>query len=267
MLNTLLASNGPRSLYFGFVLDAGRIPFDRLRAMQVFSLFATAPASFSPRVWLAIALGGAAALMATFFLLAEEVVLDGRGWLDRATSVEVREYATSDRTEAVRAITELGSSWFAAIVCGGILLWLLWQRRFSTAIAIGGIFFIAKLLETGLKMTFERARPTVVPHLQDAGGYSFPSGHTMTAVITYGLLAAVLVGQLSGRARYVPPVIAGLLIVLVGFSRVYLGVHYLTDVLAGTLVAGACLILAIAALTLLDRPNPSNRSAAEVDIP
>jgi len=75
-------------------------------------------------------------------------------------------------------------------------------------------------------------------------------------VITYGLLAAILVGQLRGRARYVPPVVAALIIVAVGFSRVYLGVHYLTDVLAGTLVAGACLILAIAALYLIEPPRP-----------
>lgn len=221
---------------------------------------------FSPRAWLALAFGGVLALFALFGVLAEEVVLDGRGWLDRAASIELREYATSDRTEAVRAITQLGSSWFAAIVCGSILLWLLWQRRFSTAIAIGGVFLIAKLLETGLKLTFERARPTVVPHLQDASGYSFPSGHTMTAVITYGLLAAVLVGQLSGRARWIPPIIAGLLVVLVGFSRVYLGVHYLTDVLAGTLVAGACLLLAIAAFYLLDRqpaPRPNRSSPSK----
>jgi membrane-associated phospholipid phosphatase len=214
----------------------------------------------SLQTWLALALSGVLALFALFAILAEQVVLDGRNWLDRTISMELRQFATSDRTEAVRAVTELGSSWFAAIVCGGILLWLVWQRRFNTAVAIGGIFFVAKLLETGLKLTFERARPSVVPHLQDAGGYSFPSGHTMTAVITYGLLAAVLVSQLGGRARYVPPVIAAIIILAVGFSRVYLGVHYLTDVLAGTLVAGACLILAIVALHLPDpRETPSER--------
>jgi membrane-associated phospholipid phosphatase len=212
----------------------------------------------SLQTWLALALSGVLALFALFAILAEQVVLDGRNWLDRTISMELRQFATSDRTEAVRAVTELGSSWFAAIVCGGILLWLVWQRRFNTAVAIGGIFFVAKLLETGLKLTFERARPSVVPHLQDAGGYSFPSGHTMTAVITYGLLAAVLVSQLGGRARYVPPVIAAVIVLAVGFSRIYLGVHYLTDVLAGTLVAGACLILAIVALHLPDpREMPS----------
>ncbi|MEZ4532998.1 MAG: phosphatase PAP2 family protein [Thermomicrobiales bacterium] len=207
----------------------------------------------------ALALAGVIGLFSLFALLAEEVVMDRRYWLDRTTSLELRQFATSDRTEAVRAITELGASWCAAIVCGSILLWLVWHRRFSTAVAIGGIFVLAKALETGLKLTFERARPSVVPHLQDAGGYSFPSGHTMTAVITYGLLAAVLVSQLRGRARYVPPVMAALIVAAVGFSRVYLGVHYLTDVLAGTLVAGACLILAITALHTLDRqPVPAN---------
>lgn len=218
--------------------------------------------NLSLRGWLLLAFGGVLALFSLFGLLAEEVVMDGRYWLDRTTSLEIRQYATSDRTEAVRAITELGASWFAALVCGGILLWLCWQRRWSTAIAIGAIFGVAKVLETGLKLTFERARPSVVPHLQDAGGYSFPSGHTMTAVITYGLLAAVLVSQLRGRARYVPPVIAAFIIAAVGFSRIYLGVHYLTDVLAGTLVAGACLILAIAALHLLDRPEEPVRETA-----
>jgi undecaprenyl-diphosphatase len=212
----------------------------------------------SLRSWLLMALSGALALFALFGILAEQVVLDGRSWLDRTISMELRQFETSDRTEAVRAVTELGSSWLAAIVCGSMLLWLCWQRRWSTAVAIGGIFLFAKLLESGLKLTFERARPSVVPHLQDAGGYSFPSGHTMTAVITYGLLAAVLVSQFRGRARYVPPVIAAIIIMAVGFSRVYLGVHYLTDVLAGTLVAGACLILAVAAFFLIDaRETPA----------
>lgn len=213
------------------------------------------PLSLSPRALITLAFGCAATLIGLFFVLADEVVLDGRNQLDLTTTLEIRGWATSDRTEAVRAMTELGASWFAALVCGGILLWLLWQRRVSTVVAIGSIFLVAKLLETGLKLAFERSRPTIVPHLQYADGYSFPSGHTMTAVLTYGLLATVLVRQLRGRKRYLPPVLAVLIVAMVGFSRIYLGVHYLTDVLAGTLVAGACLILAIAALFLLDRPT------------
>lgn len=214
--------------------------------------------SVSVRAWVMFALASAAGLLALFFALADEVVFDGRNKLDRVASLEVRGWATPERTETVRAITELGASWFAAFICGSILLWLLWQRRIQTAIAISGIFLIAKLLESGFKLTFERSRPVIVSHLTEADGYSFPSGHTMTAVITYGLLAAILAGHCRGRMRFVPPAAAILLIVAVGFSRVYLGVHYLTDVIAGTLVAGACLILAIAALYLLDQPAPNS---------
>ena len=216
----------------------------------------TSNAHIAPgRAWTVLALASAAVLLGLFFVLAKIVVLDGRDRLDISTTLRVQSWVSPERTEVARAVTMLGASWFAAIVCGSILLWLAWQRRFQTVLALGGVFVLAKLLEAGLKLGFARPRPTIVPHLAEASGYSFPSGHAMTAVVTYSLLAAVLTSQLRGRIRVIPPAVAVLLVVAIGFSRVYLGVHYLTDVIGGVLAAGACSILAIAALFLLDRPG------------
>ncbi len=212
------------------------------------------------RSWIAPALILVAVLLALFFLLARIVVFEGHTDLDRTITLRVHTWVTPDRTTLMRAVTALGASWFAVIVCGGIVLWLLWQRRFRTVVALGGVFLLAKLLEVGFKTFFARPRPTMVPHLVEAGGYSFPSGHAMTAVVTWGLLAAVLTCHLGGRKRALPPVVAAFIIAAVGFSRIYLGVHYLTDVIAGALLAGACLVPAVAAICLLDRPSPISRA-------
>ncbi len=220
---------------------------------------ATPPA----RSWIGPAFAVVAALLALFFLLARLVVFDGRTGLDHTVTLRVHTWVTPDRTTFMRAVTALGASWFAAIICGGVVLWCFWQRRFRTVAALAGVFLFAKLLEVGFKSSFARPRPTIVPHLVDAGGYSFPSGHAITATITWGLLAAVLTCHLRGRLRMAPPVVAAVVIAAVGFSRIYLGVHYLTDVIAGTLLAAACLVPAIAALCLLDCPVPTSPDRRE----
>lgn len=211
--------------------------------------------SFSLRTWLLLALAGVVTLFGLFLILAEEVVLDGRNGLDHAVTLDVHGWVTPQRTELMRFVTTLGSTWCVLVIYAVIVIWLLWQRRFRTVIALVSIFMLAELLNYGLKLAFARPRPSIVPHIDKAGGYSFPSGHMMGATMAWGVLAMLLMERLDGRARFVPPVVAALIIVSVGFSRVYLGVHYLTDVLAGGLVAGACLILARAALCLLDRPT------------
>lgn len=220
-------------------------------------------ASSSNRAWTTRAFVSAGALVALFLVLAKIVVIDGHDRFDRTISLTVQSWATPHRTEIMRLITQLGASWVGVAVCGGIVLWLLWERRYATVLAIGSVFALAKLLEAGCKVAFARPRPSIVPHLTHADGYSFPSGHTITAIIVWGLLAAVLVDRTSGRAQSLPPVAAAVLVALIGFSRIYLGVHYLTDVIGGMLLGGACLALAIAALHHLDRSarNAPGRSS------
>ncbi len=90
------------------------------------------------------------------------------------------------------------------------------------------------LLNEVLKWWFARKRPEIVPHLVSVGSASFPSGHSMLALVTYLTLGALLARFASRRrSRTYCIVVSLLLALLVGLSRVYLGVHYPTDVLAG----------------------------------
>jgi membrane-associated phospholipid phosphatase len=203
--------------------------------------------------YLTAGLGACCLLVFLFSLIAEEIVLDRRDRFDRAVSADINAYANPHITEIVRDVTVLGSTVAGAVLCALMLGWLALRRQWATATVVAIAFLGAKLLESALKSGFERARPDVFPHLAPAGGYSFPSGHTMTAVITYGLLAVVVADHLRGRSRLVPPLLATVIVITVGFSRVYLGVHYLTDVIAGMLVASICLIAAMLALRLCDR--------------
>ncbi len=101
-----------------------------------------------------------------------------------------------------------------------------WLTTFLVSV-FGGI-----LLNWLLKFAFQRERPQLDDPIFSFTGYSFPSGHTMTATVLYGALAALLVSHTERWLhRFLIVLAAGLIILLVGFSRIYLGAHYLTDVI------------------------------------
>lgn len=122
------------------------------------------------------------------------------------------------------------------LVTGGLILARCYGLAFRVAFASG----VGGLVVRGLKHLFERARPLdpVVP----AEGYSFPSGHAFAATVFYGMMLYA-VWRLTDRpwARALAAVVFPTLFVAVGLSRVYLNVHYLTDVVAGWLAGGAWL--------------------------
>jgi undecaprenyl-diphosphatase len=100
-----------------------------------------------------------------------------------------------------------------------------------------------QLVRTAINRTIARPRPPDALHLVNASGYAFPSGHTATATMAYGLLA-VLLAMSFPRGRWIFAAIALVLAVGVGLSRVYLAVHWATDVAGGWLFAVAWLTLA-----------------------
>lgn len=151
--------------------------------------------------------------------------------------------------EMGRDFTALGSVGVLTLMILGTLGYLLLSRHYRTAlftlvVAIGGV-----LLTVFLKSGFNRPRPDLVPHGMEVYSASFPSGHAMMSAIAYLTLAAILTQVVTRwRLKVYLLSVAVFLTVLVGISRVYLGVHWPSDVIAGWAVGGvwasACLLVA-----------------------
>lgn len=136
--------------------------------------------------------------------------------------------------EVGRDVTALGSAMVLTMVTVLVIGFMLMRRRFRSAVLVLLATAGGYAINSGLKEHFERGRPDVVAHLVEEQSMSFPSGHSMVGAATY-LTLGVLLGQTVARRRekiyFIA--IALLLSFLIGLSRVYLGVHYPTDVLAG----------------------------------
>ncbi|MBI3942774.1 MAG: phosphatase PAP2 family protein [Chloroflexi bacterium] len=150
----------------------------------------------------------------------------------------VRSFASESLTRLMIFVTTFGD-WRFMLFITLILAFLWWQRGWWDRIIIlvtttGGAY----LLDTLLKLFFQRARPDITGRLIAEQGYSFPSGHAMSSLCFYGIIVFLLAYGKPGTLRWAGPLIGGFLILMIGLSRVYLGVHYPSDVLGGYL-AGA----------------------------
>jgi undecaprenyl-diphosphatase len=133
-------------------------------------------------------------------------------------------------------LTALGSATVLGLAVAAIVGFLVLQGMARTAVFVLVASAGGWLLNSVLKELFQRPRPAVVPHLRDVMTLSFPSGHAMTSAAVYLTLGALLM-RISERrvTKFYCMAVAMLATFLVGVSRVYLGVHYPTDVLAGWL--------------------------------
>ena len=142
--------------------------------------------------------------------------------------------------EAARDITGLGGVAVLSLVTLLTCVFFLLSGRKHMALFVGASVVSGLVLSTLLKDIFQRPRPDLVPFGSYVASPSFPSGHSMLSAVTYLTLGALLArAQSRKRLRAFFLLAAGTLSFLVGVSRVYLGVHWPTDVLAGW-TAGAC---------------------------
>lgn len=156
--------------------------------------------------------------------------------------------------DAVRDLTALGSNAVLTLGTLAVVTFLVIRRQYHAAVlvvvaALGGV-----LLMNVLKAFFARPRPALVPHLARVASPSFPSGHALTAAVIYLTLAALLarlVEQRRVKAYLIGVALAVTLVV--GFTRVYLGVHYPSDVLAGWAIGLAWAVLCWSVASYLQR--------------
>jgi undecaprenyl-diphosphatase len=189
-----------------------------------------------------------------FGTLAEEI-FEAEEWddFDRALTAALNRHATPLGAAILRAVTEFGDTWLITAICTvGALGLALGGRRVLLAGWLAA-FAGGALLNVGLKVVFQRARPEIETPLVVALGWSFPSGHAMGAMVAYGMVTYLLLLRFG---RSVAPLIvaaACALVLGIGFSRVYLGVHYFTDVVGGYLSGIAWLAVCTSALEIARR--------------
>ena len=187
--------------------------------------------------------------------IAEEVVNnESLTVLDVKIAQWFHAHATGAMTQAMLFITNVHGMAGGSILALMLAAWFYRSRQhywlITTLIALPG----GMLLNVLLKYVFHRSRPSFDEPLLTLSTYSFPSGHTANAALLYGLLACWLWMHHRGAlARAAIVSFACFMIALVGTSRMYLGVHYLTDVMAATAEACAWLAVCITAISTLRR--------------
>lgn len=180
-----------------------------------------------------------------FNFLAEDLLMQ----IDQAVSIFVYNLRNDSLTYIMRSITFIGDTWTQVVITIGFMLLMRLVFKLRQApwwygiTALLGSYF----LNQGLKVVFHRLRPDTVYHLVMQDGFSFPSGHAMGSMIMFGGMAFVLSFHVIKEEKIQIFMLLSflILILLIGFSRIYLGVHYFSDVMGGFFAGASWLSLSI----------------------
>lgn len=199
-----------------------------------------------------------AGLLWAFLAIADETTEQSRlVRVDHMVGAWLEAHGTEWGERIFLTVTQLGAPVLAASIVAAVLWFATHQRRrdaAALAIVSGG----GMLLGSGLKLLFHRGRPETATEFITRQSWSFPSGHALNSIIGYGFLAMLVLQRVSGRWRRAGVIVAAaLLIGLIGFSRLYLGVHYLSDVVGGFMAGAVWLMVSIAAYRGVTRGEDS----------
>lgn len=175
-----------------------------------------------------------------FIILAILVKTSNDIFLDSFVYNFISKYITDNLTSIVKYLTYIGSG----IVVIGITIFVFIffkNKKYSLYMSINLISIT--ILQLILKNIFSRERPIDINLIEETG-YSFPSGHSLTSMAFYGFLIYLIhISNLNKRSKIIFTTLFTIFIVVTGFSRIYLGVHYFTDVLGGFTFSLAYLIV------------------------
>jgi len=186
-------------------------------------------------------------LIVAFVELVEEVFEGETLFYDEAILNGINGFSTPFFDNFFVIITQLGGV-FGIIAFTTILLAILLRRKlYQKALIVGATVAGAALLNVVLKLIFERTRPDLWEQLIVETSFSFPSGHSM---ITAALGLSLIFICWNTRYRWLAVALGSSFIIVIGFSRLYLGVHYPTDVLAGWVVSAAWLFIVVTVVNI-----------------
>jgi undecaprenyl-diphosphatase len=169
--------------------------------------------------------------------------------LDTTLLLQIHQWANPILDRVMLGLTQVGNPGFIVGVVIGSLSWLWWKRKLTEAQLFAIACLGALALNIGLKLFFAKPRPTLWAYLITEKTFSFPSGHALGSMVIYGFLAYLLASQLPKFSLLIYTATGGL-IAAIGLSRLYLGVHWPSDVLAGYSVGFLWLMTCITLLKL-----------------
>lgn len=214
------------------------MPVQRTRALRFLGRFETRALlilmAAMGALWAFIAIAGAVSAGDTHAVDAQ-LILMFRNPADLSDPI-----GSGSFEEAVRDVTALGGFTVVTLTTVVGVLAFLFHRRWKHALVLGGTVLLAFASSEGTKALYGRARPDLVPHGSNVYSASFPSGHSTLSTATF-LTLAVLIASLEERRRskVLVYVLAVMVMAAVGLSRIYLGVHWPSDVLAGWCLGSA----------------------------
>jgi undecaprenyl-diphosphatase len=183
---------------------------------------------------------------AVFVFISCFVVTESTQPFDSAICSYLYGHRSAGLTVFFKAVTYMGNWQTITSLC--IIAVLIPRTRVTAGIPLSIAAILATLIQDALKVSFHRARPELALHLISQGGYSFPSGHSFTGLIFYGMLIWLCRSNMKNRiAADLITFLLICLIALLGFSRIYLGVHFPTDVLGGWAL-GLCVLMILISL-------------------
>ena len=206
--------------------------------------------SHPPRRQLMLIGGGFVALLACLLVLgaiAEDVHNQEANALDALANPLLHSLSSPILDAVMGTLTTLGSTIVVVPLFVAALVLLIWRRHRREALFLAVSMAGSLVLNQSLKLIFQRPRPQLA-WAQVQPEYSFPSGHAMNSIVFYVAVALIVWALWGRRAGLIVTVLAVVLALLIGTSRIYLGYHYFTDVVGGLLAGAAWLIIVAAAL-------------------
>ena len=162
--------------------------------------------------------------------------------VDSSIQQVIRRDLSATSTSFFKQVTHFGSARYVVIILGFLLLLFLIKKWYTEAIFLTVNVVMAPILVTILKYVYTRQRPSL-PHLVVEKGLSFPSGHAAVSIMLYVTLMVICRQRIKHRyVKNIPLVLAVIIVGLIGMSRIYLGVHFPTDILGGWLISSSWLL-------------------------
>lgn len=171
--------------------------------------------------------------MMLFVKLCEDLLKNELTIFDNTIYQFITRFFSEDMTEVMRFITYMGSGLVLIAIAIALILRSRGHKKFYFYSWMLGVnLVLVAVLNEAFKIFFQRERPDIL-RLVEAAGFSFPSGHSMVSASFYGLLAYMIYSNCGVKWKYLAIALFSLLVFSIGISRIYLGVHFASDVLAG----------------------------------